>query len=179
MPCSSPFLAKEIICFYILSLFIYGNGGARMLGNLVVSFNWALSRSLICNQVIPDLYPCGSKSTFEERLPSVKECVTSSGEGERETSVMAKPSPTRPVSPVFPYTWPLSPLPSSSCHSHLFLPRALIPGSDPTTGGAVPTVLPRKQLQRVDEWPGVGQSSLIPPEESWWCRWFLFLLQMN
>lgn len=43
MPCSFPLQAKEIIYFYNLSLFIYGNGGARILGNLVVRFNWALS----------------------------------------------------------------------------------------------------------------------------------------
>lgn len=163
MPCVFPFLAKEIICFYIISLFIYVNGGARTLGNLVLRFNWALSGSLICNQVIPDLYLCGSKSTFEERLPSIKECVTSSGEREKHP-LWPGPSPN-PAQRALPSTVPgPSPSPAPYCHSHLFLQRAFIPGSDPTAGGAVPTVLLRAQLQGGNEWPGLGQGSPIPPE---------------
>lgn len=83
MPRFFPFLAREIIYFHRISLFKYVNGDARTLGGLVVRFNPALSRSLIGSQVIPGLDLCGSKPTFEARLPSIKECVTSSGEREK------------------------------------------------------------------------------------------------
>ena len=84
----------------------------------------ALSRGLILNQAIPGLYLCSSKPAFEERLPSIKEYVTSGGERGRETSFLARPPSANPSQEVLPSlpadTTPAPQCPpcAPDCHSH-------------------------------------------------------------